>query len=82
MGHRVAIDEGITIDDNLGPVSNKKLVPGVEQGSANDRPRAEDVINFDALPNKNAQEVAAEIAQRKRGIATAKRLGGKYRSKK
>jgi len=79
MGRRVAINKGITIDDNLGPVSNKKLVPGVEQGSANDRPRADDVINFDALPDKNAQELAAEIKQRKRGIATAKRLGGKYR---
>ena len=82
MGHRVAIDEGITIDDNLGQISNKKLVPGVEQGSANDRPRADDVINYDALPAKNAKEVADEIKQRKLGIATAKRLGGKYRPRK
>ena len=69
----------------LGQIGDMKVeetkmqpnVPNIEE-----RPRADDVINFEGLSSKNAQEAATEIAQEKLGRATAKRLGGKYRAKK
>ena len=37
------------------------MMPNVPN-SAQDRPRAEDAINYEGLPSKNAQEIAQEIA--------------------
>jgi hypothetical protein len=61
-------------------VEETKMQPNVP--NREERPRADDVINFEGLPSKNAQEVAAEITQKELGKATAKRLGGKYRARK
>jgi len=60
MASRIASEP---VADKIGDtkVETIKMMPNVPN-SAQDRPRAEDAINFDGLPSKNAQEIAQEIA--------------------